>query len=585
MLITDELSDIVGAAFEAEGLAADYGRVQTSDRPDLAQFQCNGALAAAKAAKAAPRLIAENVAARLRENAIFERISVAGPGFLNLDLSDAHLSRTARALAADPKLGGWASPTPRRVLIDYGGPNVAKPMHVGHLRAAIIGNALVRLFRFVGDEVIGDVHLGDWGLQMGQILSELARRHPDWPYFDPTITDGYPAQSPVTLDELEMIYPEAAKACREDPARMEAARKATAELQAGRPGYRALWRAFVDLSIAAVKREYAELGVEFELWKGESDAAPLIPELRADLDRLGLIEESDGALIVRVDEPDDQKDMPPLILFKSDGSVLYGTTDLATILDRKKTIDPNKILYVVDQRQALHFEQVFRVAEKADYFGRADLEHIGFGTMQGPDRKPFKTRAGGVMKLRDLIDMVVDRAKARITEAGFAEGYGVEEAEAIARRVGVAALKFADLSNYRGADYVFDLDRFMAFEGKTGPYLQYAAVRIKSILRKAEDEVDMQAISIASSADRDVALALLGFGEAVRNAYEKRAPNILCEFLFGLAQSFSKFYKAHHILNEPDLALRASRLALAGAVGAQIELTLGLLGVETPERM
>lgn len=585
MTITEDLSGILGASFEAEGLDPAFGRVQVSDRPDLAQFQCNGALAAAKAAKAPPRQIAENVAARLRGDPAFESVSIAGPGFLNLVLTDEYLSAAVRALAGDERLGGWASPSPERVLIDYGGPNVAKPMHVGHLRAAIIGNALVRLFRFVGDDVTGDVHLGDWGLQMGQIISELERLHPDWPYFDENIESGYPEQCPVTLEELERIYPQAAKACKEDPARMRDARRATAQLQAGRPGYRALWRSFVDLSIDAIRREYAELGVHFELWKGESDVAPLIPDLKSDFESRGLVEESDGALVVRVAEEGDKKDVPPLILFKSDGSVLYGTTDLATLLDRKRNLDPDRVIYVVDQRQADHFLQVFRAAAKVGYFRLDQLEHIGFGTMQGPDRKPFKTRAGGVMKLRDLIDMVVERAATRIGEAGLAEGYGGSEIDEIARKVGVAALKFADLSNYRGADYIFDLDRFMAFEGKTGPYLQYAAVRIRSILRKSDAKPDPNAIAIASAADRDLALALLGFGDAVRNAYEKRAPNILCDFLFGLAQSFSKFYKAHHILNESDAGLRASRLALAAATGAQIERTLDLLGIETPERM
>lgn len=587
MSLIDSLSAVVGEAFAAAGLDAQLGKVKPADRPDLAQFQCNGALAAAKAAKQNPRAIAEAVIAELKDRPEFADLTVAGPGFINIKLTDLFLSERLGALAADEKLGGWSVPSKQKVVIDYGGPNVAKPLHVGHLRAAIIGESLKRILRFSGDEVIGDVHLGDWGLQMGQLISELELRQPDLPYFEEGAAGPFPSEPPISLKDLEDMYPAASAACKADPARAHIARKATKALQDGRPGYRALWRHFVNLSVTAMKKDYADLGVEFDLWKGEADADPLIPELMEDLEKRGIIELSDGAKIIRVARADDNKEMPPIIFVNSEGAVGYHATDIATIMDRKRDINPDRILYVVDARQRLHFEQVFRAVDLADYFEETKLEHLWFGTMNGKDGKPFKTREGGTLKLRDFIDMVTDRARERLKESGLADGYGEAETADIALKVGVAALKFADLSNTRTSDYIFDLDRFMAFEGKTGPYLLYASVRVRSVLAKAEaaGAGAPGPVAISAAEERDLALALLSFGETMRETYDRRMPHILCDHVFTLAQAFSKFYAACRIVDEKDDAIRASRLSLAAATGAQLDLALDLLGIETPERM
>ncbi|MBU6299241.1 MAG: arginine--tRNA ligase [Alphaproteobacteria bacterium] len=581
-----ELSAVASAAFAAEGLSAKFGQVQASDRPDLAQFQCNGALAAAKEARANPRQIAQKVADRLKVNPLFSKIEIAGPGFVNLDVTDVALAERAGAMVGDGRLGVPETGRGKTLVIDFGGPNVAKPMHVGHLRSAIIGDCLQRLFRANAWTVVSDVHLGDWGLQMGQLIGEIGRRGIAPVYFDADFNGPYPDDSPVTMDDLEEIYPAAAAACKADPARLEEARRATAELQAGRPGYVALWRHFVKVSEQGLTREYSSLGVAFDLWNGEASVDPLIPSMIEDLKRRGLAAESEGALVIDVAEPGDKKEMPPLLLLKSDGAVLYGTTDLATVVDRVKHYDPDLILYVVDQRQHGHFEQVFRAARKAQLCGKALLEHAGFGTMNGDDGKPFKTRAGGVMKLYDLIAMTTDEAQKRLAEAGLAGEYPEEERADIARKVGIAALKFADLSNYRLTDYVFDPARFTRFEGKTGPYLQYAAVRTQSILRKAEDEGFAAAAPVVRSPEeRALVLQLLGLPDAMAAAEDKRAPNILCEYAFELAQLFSRFYAAHHILSEPDAELRAARLGLCRLTVDALAKVLGLLGIEIPRRM
>ena len=579
-----DLTAAVGAAFAAEGLDPALGRVQVSDRPDLAQFQSNGALAAAKAAKANPRALAEKIAARLAADPRFAKVEIAGPGFLNFVLADGVLDA---ALAAPDAVFAPAPVADRgRVVVDFGGPNVAKAMHVGHLRSSIIGDALQRHLKFAGFAAVGDVHLGDWGKPMGMLITELQARRPDLPYFDAAFAGPYPAQSPVSMDDLEELYPVAAAACKADPARDEAARAATMELQQGRPGYRALWRHFIDVSIAGVQREFASLGVTFDLWKGEADVDPLIAPMLEDLKARGIAELDDGALIVRVAKADDKKESPPLILVKRDGGVLYETTDVATIVDRVKSLDPDLILYVVDQRQHEHFEKVFRAAIRAGYAGRATLEHVGFGTMNGPDGKPFKTRAGGVLKLFDLIAMAKAEAEKRLVEHGIGADYPAEERAEIARQVGLAAIKFADLSNYRLTNYIFDLERFTKFEGKTGPYLQYAAVRVKSLLRKAADEgAAFGAVAIRAGEERDLALALLRFPDALEETIRLRAPNVMCDYAFALAQRFSSFYAAHHILSEPDAVLRASRLALAGLTLRALETALGLLGLEIPDRM
>jgi arginyl-tRNA synthetase len=576
-----ELSRIAASAFAAEGLPESFGQVQVSDRPDLAQFQCNGALAAAKATKSNPRALAEKIAARLKGEAIFSKVEIAGPGFLNLDLTDAALNeRAARA--------GDAAPVPngKTVLIDFGGPNVAKPMHVGHLRSSIIGDCLQRLYRANGWRVISDVHLGDWGLQMGQLISEIEIEGTAPVYFNPNFVGPYPDQPPVSMDDLEMLYPRASAACKADPARLEAARRATVDLQAGRAGYRALWRHFVKVSEVGLEREFGALGIRFDLWNGESSVDALIPPMIEDLKNRGLAELSEGALVVQVAKDGDKKPLPPLILVKSEGGVLYGTTDLATVVERVRAYDPDLILYVVDHRQHGHFEQVFRAAEKAHLSGKAHLEHVGYGTMNGADGKPFKTRAGGVMKLQDLIGMATAEAEKRLAEQGIAADFSAEERGEIARKVGIATIKFADLSNHRTTDYIFDLERFSKFEGKTGPYLQYAAVRIQSLLRKAREQgFGIGAAAVHSPEERRLILQLLSLGDALAGAEDKRAPNMLCEYAFELAQNFSRFYGAHHILSETDAGLRAARLGLCALVLAVLTRVLELLGIEVPERM
>ncbi|HUO13145.1 MAG TPA: arginine--tRNA ligase, partial [Caulobacteraceae bacterium] len=533
-----DLGEAVGAAFAEAGLSARYGRVTPADRPDLADFQCNGALAAAKAAGRNPREIAADVAARLTGDARLTDIGVAGPGFINLRVNDAALSARANAIAADDRSGAAKLAEPRRVLVDYGGPNVAKEMHVGHLRASIIGEAIKRLYRFRGDEVLGDAHFGDWGFQMGLLISAVLDADPVLAERLDAFEAGEAAPArqallhrvseTVSLEDLDRIYPAAAARAKQDSAYRERARKATAELQAGRPGYRLLWSHFAAVTREALKRDFHALGVDFDVWKGESDVNDLIEPMVAELRDKGLLFPDQGAEIVRVARNDDKRELPPLLVVSSEGSAMYGTTDLATILDRRAYFDPRATLYVVDQRQADHFEVVFRAAYLAGYAPEGALEHIGFGTMNGPDGKPFKTRAGGVLKLRDLIEMTSGKARERLHEAGLGDDLAPEAFEATALKVAVATLKFADLSNFRGTSYVFDLDRFSSFEGKTGPYLLYQAVRVKSLLRKAEDEgARAGEIVIAEPAERDVALALDAFDHALAEAYEKKAPHFL----------------------------------------------------------
>jgi arginyl-tRNA synthetase len=592
------LSEAVGSAFAAEGVDKALARVTASDRPDLADFQSNGALAAAKALKANPRELAAKVAERLAADPRLSSVEVAGPGFINMKLSNAALAQRAAEVAADKELAGASRVEPRKVVIDYGGPNVAKPMHVGHLRSAIIGESLKRLFRLRGDHVTGDAHFGDWGFQMGLLITACG----DEGLADAFMAEGdgpFPAETPVTLADLDRLYPLAAGKAKEDPAFRDRARKATAELQGGRPGYRALWQHFVAVSREALKREYDDLSVDFDLWNGESDADPLMGEMIADLKAKSLLVEDDGAQVVHVARDGETRKKkladgsvieapspPPLLVISSEGSAMYGTTDLATILDRKKSIGPDLILYVVDERQAEHFEQVFRAAYLAGYAPEKSLEHLGFGTMNGADGKPFKTRAGGVLKLRDLIDMATEKARERLHEAKLGDDLPAEEFEDIAHKVAVAALKFSDLSNNRTTSYVFDLDRFMSFEGKTGPYLLYQAVRVKSLLRKAAEQgVALAPIVIEEAAERDLALTLDAFDAATADAYDKRSPNLIAEHAYRLAQSFSKFYAACPILVAPDAATKGSRLALAAATLHQLETALRLLGIETPERM
>ncbi len=591
------LGQAAASAFSALGLDPALGRVTLSDRPDLADFQCNGALAAARTAKRNPREIAAEIAQRLGGSPLVAAVEVAGPGFINLKASSTALSARANALFADPRTGAPMRATPRRVLIDYGGPNVAKEMHVGHLRASIIGESVKRLHRFLGDDTLGDAHFGDWGFQMGLLITACAEAdskvaatlealnsapEPSEPEIEAAIA-LFAAH--IHLEDLDRLYPAAAARAKAETDYRDRARRATAELQSGAAGYRLIWRHFAGLTRAALERDFRALGIVFDLWRGESDVNDLIGPMVEELKAKGLAFEDQGALIIRVARNDDKRELPPLIVVSSEGSAMYGTTDLATVLDRKRLYEPDLVIYVVDQRQSDHFEQVFRAAELAGYAAPGQLVHVGFGTMNGVDGKPFKTREGGVLKLRDLIELGLAKSRERLAEAGLGGELDPEAFEATALKVAVAAIKFADLANFRGTSYVFDLDRFSSFEGKTGPYLLYQAVRIKSLLRRAaEDGGSLGPIAVAEPQERELVILLDAFPSAVEEAESKSAPNAIAEHVYRLAQAFARFYAACPVLSaRPDE--RDSRLALAALTLRQMEIALDLLGLEAPERM
>ncbi|MBP2158692.1 MULTISPECIES: arginine--tRNA ligase [Asticcacaulis] len=594
-----QLTTAASAAFTAEGFDASAGRVNASDRPDLADFQCNGALAVAKQAKANPREVAGRIVAHFADDARLKSTDIAGPGFLNFVLSEGALSDRANVLAADPRVGAPSVAVKRKVIIDYGGPNVAKEMHIGHLRTAVIGESLKRVMRYMGDEVMGDAHFGDWGYQMGLLILALSEEQPDLPYFDDNYTGDYPSEPPVSLADLGRLYPLASNKGKSDAGYRDLARKATKELQAGRRGYRALWQHFVTVSREALIRDYGALGVSFDWWKGESDADPYIEGMVAELKAKGLLVEDSGAQVVHVAKPGETRKKklddgsvievpspPPLLVVSSEGSAMYGTTDVATVVQRQKEYGPDLSLYIVDQRQAEHFEQVFRTAYLAGFAKEGELEHAANGTVNGPDGTPFKTRDGGTLKLGDLIAQAVEKATERLHEAGLGEGLSEAEFADTAHKVAVAALKFAELSNHRLTNYIFDLDRFTSFEGKTGPYLLYQAVRIKSILRKAREQgVAAGTITVAEPAERELVLLLDAFDSALKETYVKRAPNLLADHTYRLAQAFSKFYAACPVLLGEDVALKASRLGLVALTLRQLELGLELMGMSAPDQM
>jgi arginyl-tRNA synthetase len=587
MSLLTQLSSIAGDVFAELGLPFELGETVISQRPELAQFQINGAMAAGKQTGRPPREIAEQVAIKLSDRPDLASVEVAGPGFINIDLTDEALASHAARDSADPNLGFPVTDSPENVVVDYAGPNVSKAMHVGHLRATIIGDSLARLFSFAGHKVTRDPHFGDWGFQMGLLITAIAEQQPDLPYFDATAT-VFPESAPVILDDLERIYPEAMARTRSDKEFADRARTATVRLQQGDPGYLALWRQMKSVSEASQRRDFAALGVNFDLWYGESDVHDRIGPIVASLRESGVAEESQGALVVRVDEDGDKRDLPPLILEASSGGFLYSATDLATIQMRVEELQADLVLYVVDRRQADHFLQVFRAARKAGIAGpETRLEHIWFGTMNGPDGKPFKTREGGVVRLGDVIEMLTDAARRRLDEAHLAEDYPEEERIRIASMVGVAALKFGDLVNNRASDYILDLERFSSFEGKTGPYLQYAAVRIKSILRRAAQQ-GLEAgdpIPPTVPAERDLMLELLRVPEVVDRAITFRAPNHIAEYAYAVAGQFNRFYDECHILSETDPDRQKSWLHLAGWTLATLERLLDLLGIEVPDRM
>lgn len=574
MSLQRHLSELAGKAFADLGLPAELGEVLPSQRPELAQYQCNGAMAAAKQAGKPPREIATAVADALATHPEVAGSDVAGPGFININLTDEALAAWATRTTEDDHLGFHVTTDPRRVLVDYAGPNVAKAMHVGHLRATIIGDSLARLFKFAGHDVIRDPHFGDWGFQMGLLIATVQEL-------------GLNAQQ-ITLEDLQRLYPEATERAADDAEFAERARITTVALQQGDEEALAIWRQMKSVSEESQRRDFAALGVEFDLWYGESDVADGLRPLVKRLDEAGIAEESEGALVVRVDLPGDNREWPPLILLSRAGGFLYSATDVATVAMRVDDLGVELMLYVVDRRQADHLQQVFRVARKAGIApDDVALEHIGFGTMNGPDGKPFKTREGGVVRLGDVIEMIKTSARERLDEAHMAEDYPQEERELIARQVGIAALKFGDLINNRASDYVFDLERFSSFEGKTGPYLQYAAVRISSILRKAEERGLAPGSIVAPTIDveRDLILELLRFPEVVQRAIDLRAPNHIAEYAHGLAGQWNRFYDRCHVLNEADADRQRSWLSLAGWTEDTLATLLHLLGIEVPQRM
>lgn len=581
------LTEIVTDAFTAAGYDASLGVVTFSDRPDLAQFQCNGALTGAKLHRKAPMMIANDVVARLSENEIFKSVTVAPPGFINIILSDEFIAGEAGAMTESDRL---ALPLMEKktIVVDYGGPNVAKPLHVGHLRAAIIGETLKRLARFLGHNVIGDVHLGDWGLQMGLIIAELERVSPSLPYFDEKITDGYPEESPVTIDDLSKLYPEASARSKTDEEFRARAMRATFDLQNGRPGYVALWKKFLEVSVSDLKKSYARLGVDFDKWLGESDADPYVPELLETLSSKNLTYLSDGALIADVAEETDEEPMPPVIISKSDGSALYATTDLATIVQRMRDFEPNEIWYVVDSRQSMHFKQVFRLAKKAGLVNEdTALYHVGFGTMNGSDGKPYKTREGGVMSLSVLIQSAMDASRERIDASEIAKTLSEEEKLANSEKIGIAAIKFGDLINHRSRDYIFDLNRFLSTEGKTGPYLQYTVVRISSLLAKASEQGAKcgKILPPTSDTERELLIKLFSVGDVLLRAFDEKAPSAICEVMFDIAGLFNRFYFENKILSNENEEVRASWLSIVSLVRDMLLTLLDIFSTEIPSIM
>ena len=588
MSLQQQLTDLFGQAFVAVGLDASAGTVAVSQRPELADYQCNGALSAAKEAQANPRDLANAVVSHIDAPDLIASLEIAGPAFINIRVTDSVLAAATASMAASERLGVDAVREPLTVVVDYGGPNMSKALHVGHLRAAIIGESIKRLFAFAGHTTIGDIHMGDWGMPIGQLIVELQDRQPDLAYFDTEYEGTYPEDSPVTLEDLSEMYPVITQRCADDPDVAERARVATFELQNGRTGYLALWQHFHDVSVAEQKKDFEALGVHFDVWYGESTVndrlEPMVNRALAE----GIARESDGAVIVDVAEPGDKKELPPLLLTRSDSSYLYSTTDLSTLEMRVRDMDMDLALYVVDARQSLHFQQVFRAAKKMGILVRpVEAEHLGFGTVNDTHGKPFKTREGGVLRLGDLISLVTNAARQRLDDAHIAEGYPPEEREEIARKVGLAALKFGDLSNHRTSNYVFDLERFSAFEGKTGPYLQYSAVRIKSILRRAGEQRLVVGPIIAPTVgqERGLMLRLVRLPEVVQRAVDLRAPNVLAEYTYDVATDFSRFYEHCHILSEEDPATQASWLGLVSLTLAVLTQLLDLLGIEIPDRM
>lgn len=585
--ILEQITNILSEAFVSCGYDAKYGKTGISNRPDLCQFQCNGAMAAAKAYSKAPFIIGDEVVAKLADNKAFKSIQCVKPGFINIVMSDEFIGGYVREMAMQDKFGCECAPKDETIFLDYGGANVAKPLHIGHLRSAIIGESLKRICAYNGYKTIGDVHLGDWGLQMGLIIVELQCRKPELPYFDDSFEGEYPAKAPFTISELEEIYPCASSKSKEDEAFKKSAQQATVLLQNGHRGYTALWHHIINVSVADLKKNYGRLNVSFDLWKGESDAQPYIPEMVQNLIDRGIAYESQGAIVVDIAEETDSKELPPCIVRKSDGAANYETSDLATLIEREKLYAPKSYIYLADKRQDLHYTQFFRVAKKAGIVRPdTELKFIGFGTMNGSDGKPFKTRQGGVLRLEYLIkeinDAVYDKIMANRT-------VDEEEARKTAEIVGLAALKYGDLSNQAAKDYVFDIDRFTSFEGDTGPYILYTIVRIKSILKKYQAEggaVDgCVTANPSSESETALMLELSKLSEVVNTAFTEAAPHKICKFVYDLSNGFNHFYHETKILAEPDEAKKKSYIALIELTKNVLTTCIDLLGIEAPERM
>lgn len=585
--IIEEISEVVAEAFERAGYDAGFARVTVSNRPDLCEYQCNGAMAAKKQYKKAPIQIAGDVVAYLQDSELIEKAEAVMPGFINITLNRKSLAEYLQKMAEDQELSVEKTADPETIVIDYGGPNVAKPLHVGHLRSAIIGESIRRMGRRLGHHMIGDVHLGDWGLQMGLIITELQERKPELPYFDDSYTGEYPEEAPFTISELEEIYPTASKKSKEDDAYKNKALQATAELQSGRRGYRALWRHIISVSVTDLKKNYEKLDVHFDLWKGESDAQAYIPDMVQMMKDKGYAYEDQGALIVDVREEKDQKEVPPCMILKSDGAALYTTTDLATIVERMQDFDPDEILYVVDKRQEMHFIQTFRCARKTGLVKpETKLTFLGFGTMNGKDGKPFKTREGGVMRLETLIADIDREMFRKIVENKSVKD---KDAEETAKIVGLSAIKYGDLSNQASKDYVFDVDRFTSFEGNTGPYILYTIVRIKSILNKFKAEggslQDAKILNAASDIEKKLMLQLSRYNEALTGAFEEKAPHRLCAYIYELSNNFNSFYHETRILTEENEGQKKSWLLLLKTVQRVLEDAIDVLGFSAPEEM
>ena len=587
--VLELLTEQFEAAFEQCGYDKKYAKVTLSNRPDLCEYQCNGAMAAVKEYKKAPIMIATDVVEKLKDNDVFEEITAVNPGFINMKVSGKFISDFVNAMSLDENLGVEKNNPAKTIIIDYGGANVAKPLHVGHLRPAVIGESIKRLCRFAGDKVIGDVHLGDWGMPIGLIIEQLRDEQPELVYFDESYTGEYPAEPPFDITELERIYPFASKRSKEDAEFKERAHQATLKLQEGLPAFRAIWEHIMKVSVTDLKKNYGNLNVDFDLWYGESTADPLIKPMVDDMIEKGFAYESQGAMVVDVKEETDTKEYPPCKVRKSDGAALYATSDLATIIQRVRDYDPDLMVYITDKRQEMHFDQVFRVARKVGLVSEKNkLTFHGNGTMNGKDGKPFKTRDGGVMRLEMLLKDISDAVYEKIMENRSVEE---EEARKTAKIVGLAALKYGDLSNQIGKDYIFDIERFISFEGNTGPYILYTIVRIKSILAKyAELGKDAKAInpqvnSIQTASEKALMIELSKFNEMIKNAYEELAPHKVCSYIFNLSDAFNTFYHDNRIMAEEDEKKQAGYINLLETTKKTLEKSIDILGFEAPERM